>query len=243
MYGYNIRLELHMEIEQRYVVSYLHRKWMKLPAIVAEPAAVYHEDAFDENRVKYWLHEIKLHRSDLSDRQIVFFHDFVQNECGRTLTASQIATIFGIQSEQVRKIRCKAQSKGKSPHRSFALDTNQDAAVVGFIQAEYSTGNFVRRRDLLNFVEREFQKRLTCSWIRSFLARNAFWVCAVTVSPQTKGRMEVPRHFLDEYLKLIKECVPSELIFDINECGFSDPEERKEKLVIIPAETQAITLH
>jgi hypothetical protein len=41
---------------------------MKLPAIVAEQAAVYHEDAFDKNRVKYWLHEIKLHRSDVSDR-------------------------------------------------------------------------------------------------------------------------------------------------------------------------------
>jgi hypothetical protein len=41
---------------------------MKLPAIVAELAAVYHEDAFDENRGKYWWYEIKLHRSDLSDR-------------------------------------------------------------------------------------------------------------------------------------------------------------------------------
>jgi hypothetical protein len=41
---------------------------MKLPAIVAELAAVYHEDAFDQNRVTYWLHEIKSHRSDLSDR-------------------------------------------------------------------------------------------------------------------------------------------------------------------------------
>jgi hypothetical protein len=68
MYVYNVYLELQMEIEQRYVVSYLHRKGMKLPAIVAEPAAVCHEDAFDENRVKYWRHEIKLHCSDLSDR-------------------------------------------------------------------------------------------------------------------------------------------------------------------------------
>jgi hypothetical protein len=41
-----------MEIEQRYMVSYSHHKWMKLPAIVAELAAVYHKDAFDENRVK-----------------------------------------------------------------------------------------------------------------------------------------------------------------------------------------------
>jgi hypothetical protein len=69
MYVYNIRLELYMEIEQRYVVSYLHRKGRKLPAIVAELAAVYHEDVFNDNRVKYWLYEIKLHRSDLSRRQ------------------------------------------------------------------------------------------------------------------------------------------------------------------------------
>jgi hypothetical protein len=53
MYVYNIRLELQMEIEQRAVVKYLNCKGMKLPAIVAELAAVYHEDAFDENRVKY----------------------------------------------------------------------------------------------------------------------------------------------------------------------------------------------
>jgi hypothetical protein len=57
-----------MEIEQRDVVNYLHHKGMKLHAIVVELAAVYHEDAFDENRVKYWLHEIKLYHSDLSDR-------------------------------------------------------------------------------------------------------------------------------------------------------------------------------
>jgi hypothetical protein len=57
-----------MEIEQSHVVSCLHRKGMKLPAIVAEPAAVDHKDAFDENRVKYWLPKIKLHHFGLSDR-------------------------------------------------------------------------------------------------------------------------------------------------------------------------------
>jgi hypothetical protein len=68
MYIYNIRLELQMEIEQRYVMSCFRRKGRKLPAIVAELAAVCYGDAFDEDRVKYWLHEIKIHRSDLSER-------------------------------------------------------------------------------------------------------------------------------------------------------------------------------
>jgi hypothetical protein len=68
MYTYNIHLELQMEIEEKYVVSYLHRKGIKLSAIVAGLAAVYHAEAFDENIVKYWLHEIKLHHFDLHDR-------------------------------------------------------------------------------------------------------------------------------------------------------------------------------
>jgi ribosomal protein S19 len=41
-----------MDIGQRHVASYLHRKGMKLPAIVVELAAVYHGNAFNENRVK-----------------------------------------------------------------------------------------------------------------------------------------------------------------------------------------------
>jgi hypothetical protein len=53
MYVCDIRLGLQMEIEQRYVVSSPYRKGMKLPAIVAGRAAVYHEDSFNENRVKY----------------------------------------------------------------------------------------------------------------------------------------------------------------------------------------------
>jgi hypothetical protein len=68
MHVYSIRLELQIEIGQRYVVNHLQRKGMKLPAIAAKLAAVYYEDEFDENRVKYWLHEIKLYPSNLSDR-------------------------------------------------------------------------------------------------------------------------------------------------------------------------------
>jgi hypothetical protein len=42
-----------METDERYVVSCLHRKRMKVPAIVAELVAVSHGDKCDENRVKY----------------------------------------------------------------------------------------------------------------------------------------------------------------------------------------------
>jgi hypothetical protein len=65
---YNIRLEFQMEIEQRDVVRSLHGKGMEPPVIVVELAGACHKEAFDENIANPWLHEIKLPRSDLSDR-------------------------------------------------------------------------------------------------------------------------------------------------------------------------------
>jgi hypothetical protein len=64
----NVCLEFQMEVEQRPVVSYLHRKDMKLPEIFAELPSVCREEAFDENAVQYWFHGLKLHRSGLGHR-------------------------------------------------------------------------------------------------------------------------------------------------------------------------------
>jgi hypothetical protein len=45
--------------------------------------------------------------------------------------------------------------------------------------------------------------------------------------------LEIPHDFLDQYLVLIKKWVPlvlAELIFNVDECGFSDWEERNKRL-------------
>jgi hypothetical protein len=59
-------------------------------------------------------------------------------------------------------------------------------------------------------------------------------------------RLEVSREYLYQYIRLIKEyvpLVPTELLFDIGESGFSDWEERKPKCVLMPTEARETTLH
>jgi hypothetical protein len=68
IYVSNVRFQFQMEIGEKYVVTYLHGQGVKLPEIVAALARVFHEEPSDENMAKYWLHELKLHRSDLRDR-------------------------------------------------------------------------------------------------------------------------------------------------------------------------------
>jgi hypothetical protein len=124
------------------------------------------------------------------------------------------------------------------------MQTWKRLSLISF--GEYASGNYVTRRDVLNFVEREFRKCLTHLWIRSFVARHDDVVYVTTVFSEEKVRLEARRRLLDDYIKLSKEYVRSasnELIFNIYECGFTDWEEQKDEPVMIPAETRTSTVH
>jgi hypothetical protein len=58
----------------------------------------------------------------------------------------------------VRKIHSKAKTKARSPHRPLALNSEEKNAVIEFIEAGHSKGDFVTQRSMLNFVEANFGK-------------------------------------------------------------------------------------
>jgi hypothetical protein len=119
-------------------------------------------------------------------------------------------------------------------------------AVADFIQAGSASGNYLTYRDVLNFVEREFRSCLTHSWTRSLLGWNEDVVQAKPVFSQEKVWLEVPRQFLEEDTKLIKESVPwvpSEQTVNIDKGGFNDLDEQKDELFIIPAEARVSALY
>jgi hypothetical protein len=80
----------------------------------------------------------------------------------------------------------------------------------------------------------------------SFLKKHANLICQSVIRPQENVRLEVSHENLDQYIRLIKEyvlLVRTELLFNIDESGFSDWEERKPKCVLIPTEARETTLH
>jgi hypothetical protein len=180
------------------------------------------------------------------NEQLVFFCDFAQAECAVTLSAAIVAQVFGIEPSQVWKVRSKAKNRTKPPHRPPTLEPEQEEEIFALIETGYHSGNFVTQRDVLNFSEESFAKCLIYGWMNSFLSRHASRICRTIISPQEQTRLEIPRDFLDRYLALIKEwvpLVPAELIFNIDECGFSDWEERKKKAVLIPQRATNTSLH
>jgi hypothetical protein len=79
-----------------------------------------------------------------------------------------------------------------------------------------------------------------------FLDRHADEVSRLTVAPQEQSRLKVPRCYLDEYITLLKKIIPivlSELVFNFDETGPSDWEDRKIKPVLVSAAEEDSTLH
>jgi hypothetical protein len=180
------------------------------------------------------------------NEQLVFFYEFVKTEYSGSLTSEVLDQTFGIEPSHVRKIRSKAQKKPKSPYRPAALNQDQTASVVAFIENRHRTRNYVPQRNVLSFIETNFQKCLSYQWIASFLKKDANLTCRSAVCPQENVRPEVPHEYVDQYIRLIKEyilLVPTELLFNIDESGFSDWEECKPKCVLIPTEAREMTLH
>jgi hypothetical protein len=98
----------------------------------------------------------------------------------------------------------------------------------------------------LNFREERFYVTLTHGWVSTFLSRHSKNVGRAIISPQELPRLQTPRCYLDKYINPIKACiplVPSELIFNLDESGLSDWEERKSRAVLVKAEAADQPLH
>jgi hypothetical protein len=76
---------------------------------------------------------------------------------------------------------------------------------------------------------KHFQKTGTDDWLAFFLERWEGIVIRTTVVPQEQLKLRIPRECLNDYISFIKEdvlLVPAELIFNLDEIGLSDWEER-----------------
>jgi hypothetical protein len=118
--------------------------------------------------------------------QLVFFYEFVKTECNRSLASKVLGQVFGIEPPHVRKIRSKAEEKPKPLYRPAALNEDQTAAVVAFIENGQRTRNYVTQRDVLGFIETNFQKCLSYQWMDSLLKRHANLICRSVIPKRTR---------------------------------------------------------
>jgi hypothetical protein len=107
-------------------------------------------------------------------------------------------------------------------------------------------GIYFTQTEVLNFVETEFRKTLIHGWLECFLKRHSGDIRKAVLAPEELPRLQIPRCYLDKYITLIKPwvpLVPAELIFNLDETGLSDWEERKPKPALIPTDLEDSHFH
>jgi hypothetical protein len=84
----------------------------------------------------------------------------------------------------------------------------------------------------------EFKIKFTRGWVNSFVLRHLDDVIQTKSAPQEEQRLQVPRVFLKRTVKALHDhvqgCV-ADLVFNLDEVGISDWEDRKTTRVVVPA--------
>jgi hypothetical protein len=119
-------------------------------------------------------------------------------------------------------------------HQGLSEDREQE--IVAWISKYAVESRPITRRDLCEHVAAEYGVPTTRRWVNSFIGRHIGDLCFAKSSPQESQRLEIPRCFLEQTLACISQFVqdrPTELVFNLDEVGISEWEDRKPKKAIV----------
>jgi hypothetical protein len=130
--------------------------------------------------------------------------------------------------------------------RHSAIDDQIERELLAWIESNAAknmgvTGPGVRAR-----LANHCRLSVTRGWVNSFIGRHLDRLWKVKSSPHESQRLEVPRCFHEETIRCLGEFVqgrPAERVFNLDEVGISDWEDRQTKKVIIPLSSREQTIH
>jgi hypothetical protein len=189
---------------------------MKLPEIVADMASVCREEALDENRVKYWLHELKLHYSDLSDRPILRLIEFASTKFHIDLVTRTPVRAFAIRHSAVTLAKLRGYGDRPRRGRNHELVIESEQTLVDWLTSKVANHMATNRTELLHECNGRFGRSITRGWVDSFLRRHANQLFETKSISQENPRLDVPRAFLEAVIDGFRDHVHNacaELVF------------------------------
>jgi hypothetical protein len=115
-----------------------------------------------------------------------------------------------------------------------------------WIEAEAEKSRPVTRTELRHYCEAKYAQFVSKGWVDSFILRHAADLTERKSTPQEEARLEVPHVFLEETIRCLRDRaqgMKAELVFNLDEVGISEWEDRKEKKVIVPKTMDGQTIH
>jgi hypothetical protein len=201
---------------------------------------------FSERMVRLLQREPVFGELQYRPHQIYFVHDFALRNNHPELSTRQLSRAFGCDIQRVKAALENGLNEPKVRGRHFAFDDDSEVQILEWIQGQAEKCEPVTRTDLKHHCEVKYSRSISRGWVDSFILRHREDLFETKSTPQEEVRLEVPRAFLDETTRCLREHVQgmkAELVFNLDEVGISEWEDRKQKKVIVPTIMNGQTIH
>jgi hypothetical protein len=127
-----------------------------------------------------------------------------------------------------------------------AIDEGPEVEILKWIEAQAEKCKIATRTDLRQHCQAKYSVAISRGRIDSFILRHRDELGETKSTPQEDTGLEVPPIFLDETVCCLGEYVhgmKAELVFNLDEVGVSEWEDRKDKKVVIPTVLSGQTIY
>jgi transposase len=170
---------------------------------------------------------------------VCFLQKYFPKITGKDITNTQLSLAFKVNIKTIRKYLFSGPEPNATAGRHRRFSDDGEEVIVQKLTERYQSGKAMTRRELFEFLSSEFGEAPSRGWIESFLTRHSTRLQICDSHPQEDVRITIPREYLLQHIQNMQNhvtCRIAELVFNIDEVGASDWEDRKVKQVIAPAE-------
>jgi hypothetical protein len=177
--------------------------------------------------------------------QIVRLLEFSSTELHVELSSRSVARAFGISHSAIARAKLRGYEDPPGRGRHYALETGVEQELIDWIANKAGNNTAVNKTELLHECNERFGKTITRGWVDSFIKRHPDQLFETKSIPQENPRLEVPRVFLEAAIEGFRDHVHhscAELVFNLDEIGISEWEDRAVRRVIVPSAMRGQTI-
>jgi hypothetical protein len=178
--------------------------------------------------------------------QIYYVHDFATSKLNIPISIGALKRAFQCPRNCVTQALAHGLEAPQGRGRHLSLDAEIEQELLVWIEGNAANSTAVTGADVRAHIQKRYHLAVTRGWVNSFIGRNLDRLCKVKSAPQESTRLEVPRRFLDQTIRCLTELVHgcrAELVFNLDEVGISDWEDRQSRRVIVPVSAREQTIH
>ena len=171
------------------------------------------------------------------NHQLIFFDNFYRKLFNRPCTTNQLSLVFDMNPRSVRRNLKNGLMEPKELGRHHALSNEIEQQLLNEIELRFKSNNSITQVQLIELIANRYSINVTRGWVNNFLCRRKDEIQKCKSYPQEDTRMAIPREYLEKHIQNLHEVVSGtcrELLFNLDEVGLGEWEDRKIFKVIVP---------